>query len=219
MVPPKKETQLFKCTLCDVSTRSELYLKLHIRKIHEIEDLQCDSCSYKASDSRILRGHIMTKHYQMESQFHCNTEGCDFKCGSNNDLKLHITASHDSSLCSFCGENLISERFLRQHIDDIHIADTENVLKRQLSTSSKSEPLSKHVKPDSEQANMSELVVLLQKKLQESDIIIKEKDSTFFEYKLLVDELLDKNTKLESEKLNMLDTNTKFQNEMIEKKH
>ena len=31
MVPSKKETQTFKCNMCDVSTRSELYLKLHIR--------------------------------------------------------------------------------------------------------------------------------------------------------------------------------------------
>ena len=56
ILPSKKETQSFKCKMCDVSTRSELYLKLHIRKVHETEELQCDSCSYKASDSRILRG-------------------------------------------------------------------------------------------------------------------------------------------------------------------
>ena len=217
LVPSKKETKSFKCNMCDVSTRSELYLKLHIRKVHESEDLQCDSCSYKASESSILRGHIMTKHNKMESQFHCSTEGCDFKCGSNNDLKLHITASHDSSLCSFCGEYFISERFLRQHMDDAHIADTENVMKRQLSSSSRCEPKPKQVKPDSEQANLSELVVVLEKKLNESEAVIKDKEATLFEYKVLIDELMDKNTKLESERLNMLDTNTKFQNKMIEK--
>ena len=176
MVRSKKETQTYKCNMCDVSTRSELYLKLHIRKVHEAEDLQCDSCSYKASYSSILRGHIMTKHNQMESQFHCNTEGCDFKCGSNNDLKLHITASHDSSLCSFCGENFSSERFMRQHMGDVHIADTENIMKRQLSTSLKSEPQSKHVKPDSELVNMNELVILT-KNLEESETIIKDKEA------------------------------------------
>ena len=107
--PTKKLKQTFKCDICEISTRSELYLKLHKRKAHETEDLQCDNCSYRASDKNILRGHAMTKHNQLEAQFHCSIEDCDFRCGSQNDMKLHITASHDSSLCSYCGENFRSE--------------------------------------------------------------------------------------------------------------
>ena len=48
--------EIFKYQSIDTSTRSELYLKLHVRKVHEVEELQFDDCSYKATDKNIIRG-------------------------------------------------------------------------------------------------------------------------------------------------------------------
>ena len=50
----EREKQTFKCEVCSVSTKSELYLKLHVRMVHEVEELKCDSCSYKAIDKNKL---------------------------------------------------------------------------------------------------------------------------------------------------------------------
>ena len=147
----KKETseieERFKCEHCDVSTKSKLYLKLHTEKIHVVDELQCNDCSYKAKDKDILKGHVMTKHFPVDVQEHCKEIECDFKCGSLNDLQLHTVASHDTSLCKFCGETYSSERYLRQHIDEKHIFDTETNLKREISTNSKVEPPAKHERP------------------------------------------------------------------------
>ena len=146
----KKESldneERFKCEHCEVTTKSKLYLKLHVEKIHVIDELQCKDCSYKAKDKDILKGHVMTKHLPMDVQQHCREIDCDFKCGSLNDLQLHTVASHDSSLCKFCGETYSSEQYLRQHIDEKHIFDSETHLKREISANSKLEPPAKHEK-------------------------------------------------------------------------
>ena len=89
----------------------------------------------------------MTKHFPIEVVQQCSENNCNFKCISENDLKLYQVSSHDSSLCIFCGEIYSSERFLRQHIDNKNIADTAADLKRELSTDSKSQPIAKHGRP------------------------------------------------------------------------
>ena len=95
----EREKQTFKCEVWGVSTKSELYLKLHVRKVREVEELKCDSCSYKAIDKNIFKCHVITKHHPLEAPHHCTIDECVFKCQSQEDLKLHIASSHDSYPC------------------------------------------------------------------------------------------------------------------------
>ena len=97
----EKEINTYKCDECDVSTRSKLYLKLHVEKIHTNEEIQCIHCSYRAKDNNILKGHVMTKHFPLEVIQKCSETNCEFKCISEEDFKLHITSSHNSNLCTF----------------------------------------------------------------------------------------------------------------------
>ena len=226
-----KEIQQFKCEECDVSTRSKMYLKLHVEKVHVTGELTCDHCSYIAKDKNILKGHVMTKHFPIEVVQQCSENNCNFKCMSENDLKLHQASSHDSSLCIFCGEIYSSERFLRQHIDNKHIAD----LKRELSNDSKSQPLAKHGIPGEEESEREQILIAQIHSLHEHVKLLNpnnetltldrnDKDQKMEHYKAmltesqkLIEDLLIKNSNTEMEVQTMVDTNTKLENELIER--
>ena len=96
-----KEISIYKCDECDVCTRSKMYLKLHVEKVHVTGEIPCSHCSYKAKDNNIMKGHVMTKHFPLEVVQKCPKDNCDFKCISEEDLKLHITSSQNSNLCTF----------------------------------------------------------------------------------------------------------------------
>ena len=106
-------------------------------------------------------------------------------------------ASHDTSLCKFCGEKYSSERYLRHHIDEKHIFDIETNLKREISANSKLEHPAKHKKPSSD----SQETVIKSSDQERVKILIKEcwfsivrsieetartKDATIAEYKTLI---------------------------------
>ena len=177
----------------------------------------------------------MSKHFPLEVIHKCSETNCDFKCVSEEDFKLHITSSHNSNLCTFCGKTSSSERFLRQHIDDKHIAETDTDLKRELSMSSKCAPPAKHVRSIQE-VNEKELILLAQNNSLNEHIKLlnnnyetlmlerNEKDQQMEHFKgmlaesqIIIEELLTKNTDIENERLQMLDVNTKLENEMIER--
>ena len=177
----------------------------------------------------------MTKHSQMKDICICKEENCEFKCDSENDLKLHIASSHDSNLCIYCGESYSSERYLRQHIDDKHIADTATVLKRDLSITSKSLPVAKHIKSDQEQKDreltlmaqleslnghvksLNDKIGTLSKESTEKDQTINILKTSVTESKVVIEDILEQINNLEKDALSMLETNTQLENKMLEK--
>ena len=177
----------------------------------------------------------MTKHSQIKELNHCKEGNCEFKCDSENDLKSHIASSHDSNLCIYCGEAYSSERYLRQHIDDKHIADSATELKRDLSITSKFLPEAKHVKSDQVEEDregtlmaqvaslnehvksLNENITILAKESAEKDHNIHNLSTTVKENEVVIQDLLAQITNLENDAVSMLDTNTQLENEMLEK--
>ena len=138
------------------------------------------------------------------------------------------------NICQYYGESCRSEQYLRQHINENHIADTDTLLKRELSTSSKTEPIPTHGRPNLEVDNSNTqsaqieslnekvfylecLVKTLNKEAEDKNAMVEEYKNLVIENQGVVEELLEKNTNLEENIVEMLQTNTLLENEMLEK--
>jgi len=108
----------YKCELCDTCCSQKSGLRLHMKKVHNAEKIQCPKCDKMISSYNLLT-HTKRVHDKI-FPFLCNT--CGFKATSNGVLKRHVDTEHEGKrhICQICGLGLKSPYNLKDHIASVH---------------------------------------------------------------------------------------------------
>ncbi|MCP3668565.1 MAG: hypothetical protein GY696_39805 [Gammaproteobacteria bacterium] len=116
----KHGTQMFSCTECKYSTKSEFYLHRHIKK-HRAQVLYCDQCDYSTQVKELFKVH-QNKHTGVT--FKCTF--CQFESHSKFNLGQHVKKVHEKSNvgCPSCSFVATAQVYLRRHIKKVHPQNT-----------------------------------------------------------------------------------------------
>lgn len=139
------ELKFKRCPLCKVELRCPILLQAHIR-IHKLNGLNCDQCSYIAMTISSLRDHIkchakafkcetcsksfttkylVTSHKMQHKHGEYVDAKLSFQCEECHKifqsplyLRAHRTHTHEASLlqCDFCGQSRKGKYCLSQHL-------------------------------------------------------------------------------------------------------
>merc|ERR1719354_1309229 len=112
----KHGTQMFSCSECKYSTKSEFYLHRHIKK-HRAQVLYCDQCDYSTQVKELFKVH-QNKHTGVT--FKCTF--CQFESHSKFNLGQHVKKVHEKSNvgCPSCSFVATAQVYLRRHIKKVH---------------------------------------------------------------------------------------------------
>ena len=145
-----KHTKPFVCTYNNCGYRNALKCELekHTR-IHQEHKFKCDLCEYKTPVEYELKRHIFRVHTS-ETPFHCNFDGCEFKCNCAGNLATHKRRHHrDKEMeCETCGNMYTSllelKRHRLRHIGDKLECDFENCTYKCIDTNDMSKHKVRH---------------------------------------------------------------------------
>lgn len=112
----KPKDKVYKCDLCEYSSRFQNGLDYHMRKQHgKGEQFVCPDCGYVCFLKQNLHQHM--RQHTGEKPFAC--EFCDFASASKSGLRYHIRTKHDKhSLisCTVCNYRAYNTHILSQHL-------------------------------------------------------------------------------------------------------
>ena len=110
------------CPKCKKEFENEIYLKNHIRRIHEQRQiLHCDICNFQSKGEESLISHKIRRHNDFEERkmiykrkYQCKV--CDFTVGKKLYLELHNSREHDIKIvCDDCGFQADTNDSLKKH--------------------------------------------------------------------------------------------------------
>ena len=118
---PNKEKK-YKCDYCRKKFKTELFLKKHIKVLHNQggKNYDCVECGKDFGTAPILRKHIEFVH-EGRSDYNCAQCGKNFRTA--HALKTHIECVHEGRRdynCTECGKNFGTSQVLKQHIECVH---------------------------------------------------------------------------------------------------
>ena len=112
-----------KCEACTKTFPSEIYLKKHVKYIHDESKLfRCDKCDKPYSSKRGLLDHITTIHSdEVRSKIYHTCQICNKQCFGLKVLREHMRC-HKSKIyeCDNCKKIFAKKDSLRQHIQSHH---------------------------------------------------------------------------------------------------
>ena len=138
-----------KCEYCNYHSTSRVYLRNHIHAAHKLfRMIQCNICTYKAKDNRIMKQHKETHKERSERKLlSCPEEGCFKTYIAPDGLKEHNLAIHKGKKhkCDTCEKVCTTKVNLQTHVKSIHLGVRHECLicNRQLSKKSQ---LLEHIK-------------------------------------------------------------------------
>jgi rubrerythrin len=83
------------CQVCDFSTSSGRYLKVHMKAVHDkIKDFNCPHCDFKASHQSTITKHVKYVHDKIQEH---KCPQCDLRFSSKYNICSHIDSIHEKS--------------------------------------------------------------------------------------------------------------------------
>ena len=116
----------FSCSICQVTSHSRKYMKLHKQQFHPEKCQKCHICEQTFLTSRKLSHHYSTKHAGQEN---INTPTCSFcakKFETQSGLKIHIHNRHvnkKAHACSVCSKTFSTASNLKNHVRIVHLME------------------------------------------------------------------------------------------------
>ena len=112
----------YKCNYCRKKFKTELFLKKHIKVLHNHggKNYDCDECGKDFGTAQYLRKHVEIVH-EGRRDYNCNKCGKDFSYA--HVLKTHIESVHEGRRdyrCSGCGKDFSTAQYLKKHIQLVH---------------------------------------------------------------------------------------------------
>ena len=118
----EENSEKITCSTCFKSFMNTKYAKLHERRVHKKDLVECDECN-ETFDRYYLKSHIAQVHEQ-KSKIKC--EICDKMIGGNKQhLVIHMKKVHSNTLeeeykCAHCDKMFHTKEKLIRHIQYLH---------------------------------------------------------------------------------------------------
>ena len=108
----------FKCNKCDYSSDKPIYLKQHIKKVHDFAIVKCEypQCTFQSKSKIYLKTHVDKDHKDI--RYFCDI--CDFQSYSKRAIKLHKEKVHEKKYrykCTLCDCKSYFPSEIRQHLN------------------------------------------------------------------------------------------------------
>ena len=113
-----RPTGNFKCNKCDYSSDKPIYLKQHIKKVHDFAIVKCEypQCTFQSKSKIYLKTHVDKDHKDI--RYFCDI--CDFQSYSKRAIKLHKEKVHEKKCrykCTLCDCKSYFPSEIRQHLN------------------------------------------------------------------------------------------------------